>query len=622
MSMEAARPPLETAAGGRRLGLLPILLAVVGLLLIAALGYVLYGRYLARPLVQPVAGTPVKVVRGSVQATVSATGSVISTRQSRLTMQVSGRLKELPVKLGDEVKAGAVLARIDSAPFELRLAQSKSSLRTAQVKLEQLKAGARPEEIAQAEASVQSAQGKLNDLQAGTLPQEIAAAQAQTDNASAQIRQAQARLDAIRNGATAADVSAAEQALKAAQANVERTGSELAKVKTPSEEELAPLRIQVDKTAALVRQARGNYDKVAWRPDIAQRPESVALAQATADYESAVAQLRIKQQPRQTDLDAAQRAVESAQAQVQAAQARVDLLKAGPTAEEVRAAQAAVEAAQATFQQASSRVAGLQTGAKPGELQSAQAAVAQAQQQLALRRQPMTVNDIALAEEQVNLAQLAVQQAQLDIDNATLTAPYDGVIGPLSANVAGQVSAQSAIMTLLDPKATRVDVAVDEADIAKIAPGKVAQVSFDAVPGRRFAGKVIGIAPSATLAQGLATYTVSIGVDDPEFFKLAPPGLTASVGIVVAQKDDALVIPSRAIKRAGRNPSVDLAIGERAEARAIKTGLVDGQLTEVVDGLTESDTVLIPAMSTVAPRGAQPPPNPLGPAAPRPSGKP
>src|SRR5207247_2150504 len=89
--------------------------------------------------------------------------------------------------------------------------------------------------------------------------------------------------------------------------------------------------------------------------------------------------------------------------------------------------------------------------------------------------------------------------------------------GPLHAGLGPPVSAQSAILTLVDPNATRVDVSVDEVDIARIAPGKVAQVTFDAVPGRQFAGKVIGIAPSATLTQGLATYTVSVGVDDPEF---------------------------------------------------------------------------------------------------------
>src|SRR4051812_27746684 len=115
--MEAARPPLETTTGGRRLGLLPFLVAAVGLVLLAAVGYVVYDRYLARPAIPPVSGTPVQVRRGSLQSTVGATGSVVTTRQSRLTMQVVGRLKELPVKVGDEVKAGTVLAKVETAPL-------------------------------------------------------------------------------------------------------------------------------------------------------------------------------------------------------------------------------------------------------------------------------------------------------------------------------------------------------------------------------------------------------------------------------------------------------------------------------------------------------------------------
>jgi HlyD family secretion protein len=608
------------------------------LALLAAVGYVVYDRYLARPAVPPVAGTPVQVRRASLRSTVGATGSVVTTRQSRLTMQVAGRLKELPVKLGDEVKAGAVLARVDTAPLELKLAQSRSSLRTAQVKLDQLKAGARPEEVAQAEASVQVAQGKLSDLQAGTIPQEIAAAQAQASNAAAQIRQAQARLDGLRRGATPGEISTAEQALATAQAAVQTATSNLQK----AEIELArvqdgPRPEDIRQQELAVEQARNSlYAKQTNRDAVCGRGAGGPCDSAKADVfaaESAVTQANVKLQalkapPDQKDigtaqanLDNAREQLRSAQEGVRATQVRLDQLKAGPTVEDVRQGQAAIEAAQATFQQASARVAALQAGAKPGEIQAAQAAVSQAEQQLALRRAPTTASDLALAEEQVNLAQLIVQQTQLDIENATLIAPFDGVVGALSANVGEQVGAQSAILTLVDPKSTRVDVSVDETDVAKVTPGKVAQVSFDAIPGRQFAGKVVGIAPTATVMQGLATYTVSIGVDDPEFFKLAPPGLTATVGIVVAEKNDALVIPSRAIKRPGRNPSVDLYVGDRAEARQIKTGLADGQMTEVVEGLTESDTVLIPAMSTVAPRGAQPPTSPLVPGAPRPPAK-
>jgi HlyD family secretion protein len=625
--MEAARPPLDATAGGRRMGLTPILIVLLTLVLLAGVGYAVYDRYLSRPAIPPISGTRVAVQRGSVQSAVVATGSVVSTRQSKLALQVSGRLKELPVKLGDTVKAGAVLARIDTAPLDLRLSQAKSNLRTAQVKLEQVKSGPRAEEVAQAEAAVQSAQGKLTDVQSGSLPQEIAQAQAQAENASAQIRAAQARLDSLRNGATAADVSAAEQSFKAAQAQAEKATADLARATAPQEEELAPLRIQVEKAQAAVRQARANFDKVGWRPDIAARPESVALAAATADLDTAQAQLRLKQTPRQTDVDAAQRAVDAARAQMQSAQARIDQLKAGPTAEDVRAAQAAVEAAQATYQQASARVAALQAGAKPGEIQAAQALVSQAQQQLALKRQPTTPQDVALADEQVNAAQLAVQQVQLDIDNATLVAPYDGVVGSLNANLGEQVTAATTILTLIDPKSTRVDVTVDEADIAKIQPGKAALITFDAMPGKPFAGKVVGLAPGATVMQGVPTYVVSIGVEDPAFFTAAPPGLTANASIVVAEKQNVLVVPSRAIKRTGRDTFVDVVAGERTAPRVVKTGLSDGKIVEVTEGLTESDMVVIPGSATVAasPAGAAiggPPLPPGAPPAPKPPGKP
>lgn len=595
--MAAATPPL--AAESRKFPLVPLLMVAVALVVVAGLGYAAYDRLLARPLVQPVSGTPVKVARGNLATTVRATGSVVASRQSRLTMQINGRLRELPVRLGDEVKAGAVLAKLDTAPLELRLAQARSALKRDQIKLDQVKAGARPEEVAQAEASVQAAQGKLADLQAGTLPQEIAAAQAQAETAAAQVRAAQARLDALRVGPTPDVLSAAQQSLTAAQANVEKANADLARLKVPNENELAAARTVVDKTKAALVLAQANYDRVGWRPDIAARPESVALQQATLDHENAVAQLNLKQQPpRQTDVDAAQRALDSANAQVAAAEARIAQLRAGPNAQEVRAVQAAVEAAQATYQQALSRVDALRSGAKPGDLQAAQAQLDAARQQLALTRAPTTAADVALAEEQVNASNLLVQLAQLDLDNATLTAPFDGVIGAVSANVGEQVTSGSAILTLVDPHAIRVDALFDEADLAKVSAGKPVEVSFDAVPGQSFAGKVLGVAPNAVLQQGLATYVVSIGLDGQTPGVM--PGLTAMVSVVGAERQNAVLVPNRAIKRFGRSPSVDVLVGEKTETRTIKTGLVGEQSTEVTEGLAEGETVLIPP-SAIAP---------------------
>ncbi len=588
--MEAATP---IEVGGRKFPIGQLLMAAVALIVVAGLGYVAYDRFLAKPAYPPINGTPVKVARGDVAASVSATGAVVATRQSRLTMQATGRLKELPVKMGDQVKAGAVLARLDTAPLELKLAQAKSLLKTNQIKLDQLKAGARPEEIAQAEAAVASAQGRLNDLQAGALPQDIQQAQAAAEAAAAQVRQAQAKLDALRAGPTPDVISAAEQGVQAAQAQLDKANADLARLTSPSPDELAQAQTQVDKAKAALAVAQANYDKIAWKADKAARQEGVVLQQATLDYQNALAQLRLKQQPRQSDVEAAQKAVDAAQAQVQAAQAKLAQLKAGPTDEDVRQAQAAVDAAAGLYQQALARVDARKAGAKPGDVQAAQAAVQQAQQALAIKKQPATAQDIALAEEQVNAAQLAIQQAQLDLDNATLVAPFDGVVGPVVANVGEQIANGSVVLMLVDPKAIRVDASVDEADVAKLAPGKAAQISFDALPDKKYGGKIVGIAPNATFQGGGPTYTVSVSFDDPSV--AIPPGATANVSVVTAEKKNVVLIPNRAIKRFGRSPSVDVLVGPgRTEPRAIKTGLGNDQVTEVTEGLAEGETVVIP----------------------------
>jgi HlyD family secretion protein len=534
-------------------------------------------------------------------ANVNATGNVVVSKYSRLGMQVSGRIKELPVKSGDTVRAGAVLAKIDSAPIEVRLDQARSALKTSQLKLEQLRAGPRPEEIAQAEASIRGAQGRLADLQAGALPQEVAAAQSAADNAAAAVRQAQARRDGLFSGATAAEIATAEQVLKVAQANVDNATTNLSKLTTPNPDELAAARTQVEKSAAAVRQARAAYDRFGWRPDAAARPEGLALQQATLDHENALAQLRLKEQPRAQDVEIAQRAIDTAQTQVVAAQARLDQLRAGPASEDIRAAQAAIEGAQASHQQALARVEALKQGAKPGDVQAAQSAVVQAQQQLALKRAPVLPQEIALAEEAVNQAQINVRQVQLDLDNATLVAPFDGLVTAMAIGIGefvGTVQVRE-FVTLIDPRSMKIEVGVDEADIARIAVGNPAKLAFDAIPGRTFPGKVTGIATGPIVQGGLNTYIVAIHPDDGSIG--IQPGMAASASVTVGQKENVVVVPSRAIKRSSAGgQTVDVVRGQRTEPRPIKTGLANAQYVEVLEGVAPGEMVVIPATIAVA----------------------
>src|SRR5579884_2715637 len=123
------------AAGARRVGPGQLLVVLLVFAAAAAAGFVAYGRLLAAPRAAPIAGTPARVQRGTVAAAVSTTGSVVSNRQSKLAMQVAGRLVDVPVQLGDRVKAGQVLAKVDAAPLQLKLQDAQTNLQTAQVKL-------------------------------------------------------------------------------------------------------------------------------------------------------------------------------------------------------------------------------------------------------------------------------------------------------------------------------------------------------------------------------------------------------------------------------------------------------------------------------------------------------
>jgi HlyD family secretion protein len=145
-----------------------------------------------------------------------------------------------------------------------------------------------------------------------------------------------------------------------------------------------------------------------------------------------------------------------------------------------------------------------------------------------------------------------------------------------------------------------VDVTVDEADVAKVGVGKPATITFDALPGRQFRGKVISIAPSGTMTQGVVTYPMSISLDTRN--QVLPGGLTASATVTIEEKNDVLIVPSRAVRRQGRDQVVELA-GEdgKSATRLVKTGVQNDQFVEITDGLQDGDHVVIPGTTTRAP---------------------
>src|SRR5258706_5298915 len=124
----------------------PVLLVLLGLAVIAGASVVVYQRFLA-PAPPVATAQIVPVQRGNVAATVSATGSVVATRQAKLVFASSGRIKDILVNVGDHVTACQALARLGSATHPGQLYSAKSHLTTARTKKQQINESATPQEM-------------------------------------------------------------------------------------------------------------------------------------------------------------------------------------------------------------------------------------------------------------------------------------------------------------------------------------------------------------------------------------------------------------------------------------------------------------------------------------------
>ncbi|MBI2940539.1 MAG: efflux RND transporter periplasmic adaptor subunit [Chloroflexi bacterium] len=580
---------------------IPLLRRLAALLLVLAVsiavGYLGYQRL--TPAAAPALNT-VPTRTGTIAATVSANGTLVATRQAKLTFGASAPLAELTVNLGDRVKAGQALGRLDSAQLQSRLAQAQSSLRVSKVKLEQLVAGSDADDVAAAQASYDSAVAKLTDLKKGPSAADLRSAESAVETAVANLQTARAKLEQLRAGPTESDLRAAEQAVASAQSALVKAQNEYNRLASGAD----PIEVLAAERA--LEQARNSL----WATQIdrdatcgrGKGPSCDSANVRIANSETAVTQAaeklaQVKAGPKPEDVAAAQQSLESAKAGLAAAQARLDQVKSGATAADIQAAQSSVQSAQASYDSALARLSDLKAGTKPADIQAAEAQVASARAALNQRKSGAAAGDVAIAEEQVKQAELALKQAELDLANATLTAPFDGVVAAIGGNVGEAASA--AFVAIVDPTALRVDVAVDENDVGKLQVGQPVSLTFESRPDLQVTGKVSAVSPLGVTQQGVVTYPVAITLQrTPENL---PAGITANANVVVAQRDGVLLALNRAIRTAGRNRVVTVKNGDQTEDRVVQVGLTNDQFSEIVSGLSEGDLVVIPTTTTRTP---------------------
>ena len=211
---------------------------------------------------------------------------------------------------------------------------------------------------------------------------------------------------------------------------------------------------------------------------------------------------------------------------------------------------------------------------------------------------------------------------------------------------------------LADPEKFEADIMISEIDILQVKVGGEAWVQVDAMPGMSLPAKVTHISPTATIQSGVVNYKVKVEIASPETVmeerqvsrqerrqglppgelperlqqaieegrltreqvaemmrpgqtgQPLPPeqmpttipegfqlreGLTVTVSIIVDERYDVLLVPNAAvIHQAGRNYIKVISADGVTEERAVQTGISDWQFTEVIDGLSEGEQVIVP----------------------------
>lgn len=164
-------------------------------------------------------------------------------------------------------------------------------------------------------------------------------------------------------------------------------------------------------------------------------------------------------------------------------------------------------------------------------------------------------HDTALAQAQQAEAQLlsaeaALTNAQVDLSRCTIFAPVDGVVISRNVDVGQTVAASFNTPTLFlianDLTKMQIDALVSEADIGGVQVGQNVNFTVDAFPYRTFHGNVSQIRYGALTNQNVVNYDCVISVNNSDQKLL--PGMTASISIIIAEKDDALKVPNAALR--------------------------------------------------------------------------
>ncbi len=554
------------------------IISVIILILISGGGFIAYKK-MSPTSVQTKYQTA-NAKKGNIISSISGSGQVSSSNQIDLKPKASGELISLSVKVGDKVKEGTIIARIDATDAYKTVRDAKDSLETAQLSLEKILAPSDTLTLLQAQNALDNAKKSLSDSESDLVKSYDDAFTA-VSNTWLDLPEViegmsdvlygntydrwQENVDYYFDSIYTFNVSNREtlrdNAINSYQTAKRSYDSTLADYRntnrSSSNEEIVEILEKTYKTVKLISEAAKSSENYLGLVKNVLNDNDAAIPSSLSTHQTSLASY-----------------LTESNSSLQTLLNQINTIKN---------AKESIEDAKITIIEKEESLKDVEGGSDALDIRSARLTVQQRQGTLA--------------------------DAQQALADYSVKAPFEGTIASVDAEKGDTVSSGTAIATLITEQRI-AEITLNEVDVAKVSVGQKATLTFDAVTDLSLTGTVAEVDTIGTVSQNVVSYNVKINFDTQD--DRIKPGMSVSASIITESKTDALIVPNNAIKSDSEGSYVlmfdqPLANSESSQGaisetlpfqQAVEVGISNDDYTEIISGLIEGDQVVIKTITS------------------------
>ncbi len=186
-------------------------------------------------------------------------------------------------------------------------------------------------------------------------------------------------------------------------------------------------------------------------------------------------------------------------------------------------------------------------------------------------------------------ARVALDMAKAALEKVNITAPMDGVVGYVNAQVGQTASPAMPIVSVIDLSSVDASFGLSEKQINQVEVGKTIDIWFESISAEPFSGTIIEASPQADSMT--KAFPVKVQVDNPE--ELIKSGMSCVINLVQEKIDDGLIVSEDAIRYTAERSVVFVLEGETVREVSVEVLLTNGENAVISGELSQGEKIVV-----------------------------